>query len=181
MMVDNLCLKVDGRLIKNARAGKVAHGEALRIIQPGQSESRAWGATISGELHLFRFRREDEFQIEVRGDFISGCPAPANGEAWPVKHIYIQQNRREKYLDAIVARCDHVSWYAHDIKIIGCCQIVYDRRGRGFHNNAQLWIQTQGRVVNLAPPWVKPVQRKTMGKPEILNTVASASGRAISD
>jgi hypothetical protein len=180
MMVDNLCLKVDGRMIKNARAGKVAYGEALRIIRPGQSESRAWGATVSGVLHLFRVRTEDDFQIEVQGDFRPGCPEPAVGKAWPVKHIYIDQGRR-KYLDAIVARCDEKSWYAHDIKIIGCCQIVYDRRGKGLDDNVQLWIQTQGSVVNLAEPWVKPVQRKTMGGPHRLNEAAPASGRAISD
>jgi hypothetical protein len=90
----------------------------------------------------------------------SAAPNPISARGWPIKHIYVQQSRRQKYLTALVARCNCTSWYHHDIRVIGYSEIVYDLRGRGFHDDAQLWIQTQGKVVNVADPWEVPVQRK---------------------
>ena len=148
-MTEDIRLEVDGHMIKKARRTGI-HSGALRIIRPGYPEKRCWEATISGELRLFRLRKEDEFEIELQGDFTPGSPEPDFHEAWPLKHLYINQGRRRTYLNALVARCNGASWYAHDIRIIGNSKIVYDRRGGGFRGNVQLWIQTRGKVVNLA-------------------------------
>ena len=169
-MTDVVRLLVDGKMIKAARKPGGLHHQALRILQPGQPERRDWGATISGELRVFRARPEDDFEIEVRGDFTSGSPEPDYGERWPLKHIYVQQSRRQKYLNALVARCNHASWYRHDIRIIGKSEIVYDRHGKGFQKNAQLSIQTRGKVVSVGEAWEPPAQREHWVDPAILGT-----------
>jgi hypothetical protein len=173
-MTDNVRLLVDGHMIKAARVPGGVHSRALRILLPGQPEQRSWGATISEELRVFRSRKEDDFEIEVRGDLTLACPEPDPSEGWPLKHIYIQQSRRQKYLNALVVRCNYTSWYHHDIRVIGYSEIVYDLRGRGFHDDAQLWIQTRGKVVNVADPWEVPVQRKRWIDPVILGTTETA-------
>jgi hypothetical protein len=75
-MSDNVRLLVDGHMIKAAREPGGAHSRALRVLRPGQPEQRSWGATISGELRVFRSQKEDEFEIEVQGDITFGCPEP---------------------------------------------------------------------------------------------------------
>jgi hypothetical protein len=118
------------------------------------------GSYYIGRTARIPLAQEDEFEIELQGDFTPGSPEPDFHEAWPLKHVYINQSRRRRYLNALVARCNGASWYAHDIRIIGNSEIVYDRRGGGFRDNVQLWIQTRGKVVNLVDPWEMPVQKR---------------------
>jgi hypothetical protein len=173
-VADNVHLKVDGDLIKDARDLRkpdAHHGKALRIFRSGQCEERDWGGTISGggELRISRARKEDEFQIEVlNGDFKSGCPQPYFTETWPLKHVYIQQTLRHKRLDALIACCNGASWYHHDIRIIGDSEIVYDCHGRGFRGDVQLWIQTRGKIVAVGNSWRQPPQRVKWVDPDVL-------------
>jgi hypothetical protein len=173
-VASNIRLRVDGDRIKAARKPNGHHGKALRILRPGQSEVRDWGATISGggELRISRSDKGDEFEIEVlSGDFKSGCPKLLCTEAWPLKHVYIQQSLRHSRLDALIACCDGASWYHHDIRIVGDSDIVYDRHGCGFRGNVQLWIQTRGKIVPVGSDWqtsplrVNPVAADILSKP----------------
>lgn len=168
-MADTVRLLVDGEVIKAVRERGALHRKALRIFSPGQPEQRSWGATVCGELRVFRMHKDEEFAMEVNGDFLPGCPDPDLSETWPLKHVYIQQSRRHKYLNALVARCKYVSWYHHDIRVIGRSEIVYDLGGKGFKGMAQLWVQTRGKVIAPADdPWETPSQRKRWVSPDIL-------------
>jgi hypothetical protein len=45
--------------------------------------------------------------------------------------------------------------YHHDVKIVGDCEIVYDRNGRGLGNYTQLWVQTRSALIVPAGPWTR--------------------------
>jgi hypothetical protein len=172
VVADNIRLRVDGNLIKSARKPDGHPGKALRIFRLGQNEERDWGATITNGavIRVFRSVKEDEFEIEVsNGDFRPGSPEPDYTEAWPLKHVYIQQSLRHNRVDALVACCNRASWYHHNIKIIGDSEIVYDRRGRGFRDNVQLWIQTRGQIVPLGGAWQCSPRRVNSVNPDILD------------
>jgi hypothetical protein len=73
---ENVCFLVDGDRIKRARK-TVRHEKASRIFRSGRPECRAWGATVSGQLRVFRSRVEDEFRMELlQGEFSCACPTP---------------------------------------------------------------------------------------------------------
>ncbi len=103
----NVYFLIDGKKIKAARGTKrrppVKNEPALRVFRPnGSEDSPAWGATISGEIRVFRLRIEDEFKIELLdGRFDLGDPEPDKLET--TKHVYIQQSLRKKQLEAMIA------------------------------------------------------------------------------
>jgi YVTN family beta-propeller protein len=50
-----------------------------------------------------------------------------------IKHVYIQHNLRHSRLKAFIVCCRKgEALYHHDIKIVGECEIGYDRYGEGF-------------------------------------------------
>jgi hypothetical protein len=142
-MTEDIRLEVDGHMIKKVRRTGL-HSEALRIIRPGHPNSAVGELLYIGRTAPIPLAQGRRIRVELQGDFTPGSPEPDFHEAWPLKHVYINQGRRRTYLNALVARCNGASWYAHDIRIIGNSEIVYDRRGGGFRDNVQLWIRHEG-------------------------------------
>jgi hypothetical protein len=149
---------VDGIAIKRARkTGN--HQEALRVFRDNEPECRCWGVTITcGEVRVHRATRDAEFRIDLlAGEFECGSPEPDKRDK--TKHIYIQQSLRRSRLDALIVSLYCETLYHHDVKIVGDCEIVYDRNGRGLGNYTQLWIQTRNAIIVPAGPWTRIVPR----------------------